>query len=97
MNIDLQAGNLYRCGEELVLWKTHYFAPTVAVGITVPYDPILILELLPIEREIPGVQRRGDLWAHVLAGGMAGWVQHVQYLNLEPIDQELKPIPEEEQ
>jgi hypothetical protein len=87
VNIDLQAGKLYRCGEELMMWKTSYIAPMEPLGVAAPYDPILILELLPIERDSP-LQRRGDLWAHVLAGGMAGWVQYVQHLNLEPIDQE---------
>ena len=96
MNIDLQVGKLYRYGGELMMWKTHYIAPMEPLGVAAPYDPILILELLPIERDTT-LQRRGDLWAHVLAGGMAGWVQHVHYLNLEPIDPELKPIPEEEQ
>jgi len=88
VNIDLQVGNLYRCGEELMMWKTSYIAPMEPLGVAAPYDPILILELLPIERDNPLGERRGDIWAHVLAGGMAGWVQHVHYLNLEPIDQE---------
>jgi hypothetical protein len=88
VNIDLQAGNLYRCGEELGLWKTHYIAPAEPMGVAAPYEPILILELKEA--------RSGERWAHVLAGGMAGWLS-VHYLNLEPIDPELKPIPEEEQ
>ena len=80
MNIDLQVGKLYRYGGELMMWKTYYIAPMEPLGVAAPYDPILILELLQ--------ERSGDLWAHVLAGGMAGWVQHVHYLNLEPINQE---------
>jgi len=79
VNIDLRAGKLYRYGGELMLWKTHHIAPAEEAGITVPYEPILILELLQ--------ERFGDRWAHVLAGGMAGWLK-VHYLNLDPIDQE---------
>lgn len=79
MNIDLRAGKLYRYGGELMLWKTHYIAPAEEAGITVPYEPILILELLQ--------ERSGDRWAHVLAGGMEGWLK-VHYLDLKPIDPE---------
>jgi len=79
VNIDLQVGKLYRYGGELMLWKTHYIAPAEPVGVAAPYDPILILELLP--------ERSRDLWARVLAGGMLGWLK-VHYLRLEPIDPE---------
>jgi len=76
-------GRLYRHEAQLTLWKSYipstYLADQEQVGQTEPYDPILILEL----RQGPTY---ADRWAHVLAGGMLGWLK-VQYLYLEPIDQ----------
>jgi hypothetical protein len=81
---ELHVGRLYRHEAQLALWRSYvpseYLAYQEQVGQTDPYDPILILEL----RQEP---RYADRWAHVLAGGMLGWLK-VHYLCLEPIDQE---------
>ena len=81
---DLQVGKLYRHEAQLSLWRSYvpseYLAHQEQVGQTEPYDPILILEL----RQEPTY---ADRWAHVLAGGMVGWLK-VHYLHLEPIDPE---------
>lgn len=81
---DLQVGKLYRHEAQLSLWRSYvpseYLAYQEQVGQTEPYDPILILEL----RQEHACAAR---WAHVLVGGVAGWLK-VHYLHLEPIDPE---------
>ena len=80
---ELQVGQLYRHEAQLSLWRSYVPSEYLAedpVGQTDPYYPILILEL----RQEPTY---ADRWAHVLAGGMVGWLK-VHYLHLKPIDPE---------
>jgi hypothetical protein len=81
---ELHVGRLYRHEAQLSLWKSYipseYLSGQDQVGQTEPYDPILILEL----RQEPTY---ADRWAHVLVGGMLGWLK-VHYLDLKPIDPE---------
>lgn len=74
----LQVGKLYKHEAQLALWSNYVtkYLDQEQVGKTAPYDPILILEL----RQEPTY---ADRWAHVLAGGMVGWLK-VHYLRLDP-------------